>query len=152
MPRRPAGDIVPAGPLHAPLLAELHALAFPPAEAWSAAMFAGHLGQTGVFGLVHRAGGLVLARVAADEAEILTLCVAPEARRRGAGAALLAAAATRAAAAGAGRLFLEVAEANAAARALYAGAGFVEVGKRRGYYGPGRHALILGRNLRAVAV
>ena len=35
---------------------------------------------------------------------------------------------------GARQCFLEVADTNAAARALYASAGFVEVGRRPGYY------------------
>lgn len=97
----------------------------------------------------HRAGeaGFVLARAAADEAEILTLAVVPAWRRRGLGAALLAAAQRRAASLGAAQLFLEVAADNDAARALYAGAGFEAVGLRRGYYAGGRDALVLRRAL-----
>jgi GNAT superfamily N-acetyltransferase len=56
-----------------------------------------------------------------------------------------------AAAHGATRLFLEVAEDNAAARALYAAGGFVTVGRRRGYYarrlGPAVDALTMRRDL-----
>ena len=59
----------------------------------------------------------VEARVAADEAEVLTLAVAPAARRQGLGAALLETALLAAAAAGAGAMFLEVSTGNAAARA-----------------------------------
>jgi ribosomal-protein-alanine N-acetyltransferase len=44
-------------------------------------------------------------------------------------------------------MFLEVAEANAAARALYAAAGFAEVGRRRRYYADGGDALVLRRGL-----
>ena len=44
---------------------------------------------------------------------------------------------------GAVSMVLEVAEANEAARGLYAAAGFVPVGIRRSYYGAGRHAAIL---------
>ena len=44
------------------------------------------------FGLIHPLGGMILGRVAADEAEILTLAVAPAQRRRGIGSALLRAA------------------------------------------------------------
>jgi|TARA_B100001964_G_C14071093_1_gene525917 ribosomal-protein-alanine N-acetyltransferase len=52
---------------------------------------------------------------------------------------------------GAGELFLEVAEDNGAALALYAGAGFVQVGRRQGYYqgaGGARAALVLRSNPR----
>ena len=59
-------------------------------EAWSAAAIAAQLALPGTFGLIDPAGGMVLARVAADEAEILALAVAPPARRQGRGAALLA--------------------------------------------------------------
>ena len=131
-------------------LAALHAAAFP--ASWDAAAFAGLLGQPGVFAEVGQ-NGFILIRAVADEAEILTLAVRPEARRRGLGARLVETAADRAAGMGAERLFLEVAEDNAAARGLYAACGFTEAGRRRGYYrapGGGRtDALILARNLTA---
>lgn len=131
-------------------LAALHASAFP--APWDAAAFADLLGQAGVFAETLD-DGFILIRVVADEAEILTLAVRPEARRRGLGARLVETGAARAAALGAARLFLEVAEDNAAARALYAAAGFAETGRRRGYYpreGGGRtDALILSLNLTA---
>jgi ribosomal-protein-alanine N-acetyltransferase len=61
------------------------------------------------------------------------------------------AAAARAAAVGAASLFLEVAEDNAAGRALYDGLGFASVGRRPAYYarpgGPAVAALVLGRSL-----
>ncbi len=78
--------------------------------------------------------GFMLLSLAADEAEVLTLAVAPDSRRHGRGAALLAAATEAAAARGAMTIHLEVAKDNEAARALYAKAGFREVGHRRGYY------------------
>lgn len=112
-------------------LAALHAEAF--AAPWSARAFADLLGQAGVFALAE-ADGFILIRVVADEAEILTLAVRPAARRQGVGARLLGRAAVEAARRGAVQLFLEVAEDNVAARALYAAAGFGEVGRRRGYY------------------
>ena len=94
--------------------------------------------------------GFILIRVVADEAEILTLAVRPAARREGLGARLVEAAVVRAAARGAERMFLEVAEDNVAARALYARTGFVEAGRRRGYYaradGSREDALVLSLN------
>lgn len=128
-------------------LAALHAAAFPPAERWGADAIALMLEMPGTF-VVHQPGqGFVLARVAAEEAEILTLAVHPDARRRGHGATLLAGAMAGAAARGATAMFLEVAEGNAAARALYAAAGFAEVGRRRRYYPDGGDALVLKRSL-----
>jgi [ribosomal protein S18]-alanine N-acetyltransferase len=62
---------------------------------------------------------------------------------------LLEAAEARAAAAGALEMFLEVAEENAAARALYGRGGYVVVGCRRGYYRDGSDALVMRKTLRA---
>jgi ribosomal-protein-alanine N-acetyltransferase len=44
-------------------------------------------------------------------------------------------------------MFLEVAERNGAARALYAAAGFAAAGRRRRYYPDGADALVLRRSL-----
>jgi len=128
-------------------LAALHAAAFPPADRWGAEAIALLLDLPGTFALHEPDRGFVLARVAAGEAEILTLAVHPEARRQGHGAALLAGAMAGAVARGATAMFLEVAEGNAAARALYARAGFAEVGRRRRYYPDGGDALVLRREL-----
>jgi ribosomal-protein-alanine N-acetyltransferase len=135
--------IARAGPAHCFVLAAIHAAAFPGGEAWGVAMLAAQLGQPGVFGLLDEAGGMILVRVAADEAEILTLAVAPEARRAGLGRALLDAACAAARQGGATRLFLEVAATNAAARGLYGAAGFRQIGLRRRYYADGTDALMM---------
>ena len=140
-----------ATPHHAAVLAEIHAAAFPPREQWGADAMALQLGLPGAFGLVDARGGMVLARVAADEAEILTIAVLPEARRQGLGRALLEAAAAGAASRGAAALFLEVSAGNAAARALYAGCGFVPVGQRRRYYADGADALVMRKPLNPAA-
>ena len=84
--------------------------------------------------LVSRAQGFALGRVIGAEAELISLAVAPEARRAGLGRALLGAFATAAHARGATRAFLEVAADNKAALALYAAAGWRESGRRKGYY------------------
>ena len=81
-------------------------------------------------------------QAAGGEAEILTLAVAPAARGRGLGRALVTAAARHAVAMGANAFFLEVEEGNAPALALYAGLGFLQVGRRSGYY-EGRDARLL---------
>ncbi len=95
--------------------------------------------------------GFVLSRKAADEAEILTIATARAARGRGIGKGLLSRHLARLAAAGVRTLFLEVEETNAAARALYAQAGFEQVGRRTAYYakpdGSRADALVLKRPL-----
>jgi ribosomal-protein-alanine N-acetyltransferase len=139
--------IVQATPAHAHAMAAIHVACFPPRERWGADAMALQLGLPGAFGLIDPAGGFLLMRVAADEAEILTLAVAPEARWQGRAAGLLRAAAGQAAVGGARALFLEVAADNAPARALYAQAGFVEVGRRKRYYAGGSDALIMRRDL-----
>ena len=132
-----------ASRFHAGALAAIHAAAFPPGARWGADAMALQLEQPGGYGLVDAAGGFVLARVTVDEAELLTLAVAPAARRGGLGRALLAAAMDEAGRRGAGSMVLEVAEANDVARRLYARAGFARVGLRRDYYGVSSDAEIL---------
>jgi ribosomal-protein-alanine N-acetyltransferase len=89
----------------------------------------------------------VLSRIAADEAEILTIAVDPDCRGEGLGHQLLNAHLARLAARGVKNLFLEVEDDNRAARALYAKAGFEQVGTRQAYYarpdGSRGHALVL---------
>jgi len=81
-----------------------------------------------------RAIGFVVGRVVADEAEVLTIGVAAPRQSRGVARALLAAWIAEVRAAGAGNLFLEVADGNQPAIALYTRAGFRVTGRRPGYY------------------
>ena len=133
-------------------LARLHAAAFDRGAAWSAEAFAASIADPAVF-LCGGEAGVALGRVAADEAELLTLAVHPEARRAGLGRRLLAAFERDATVRGSARAFLEVAATNAAARALYAAAGYAEAGRRPGYYrygtGARQDALILAKPLAA---
>lgn len=114
-------------------LAETHQAAFDDDRPWQAGEFALLLGQKGVI-LAGDTDSYVLARVTADEAEILTLATHPSCRREGRAQKALAQCMIAAREAGATRLFLEVAADNAPARALYTAAGFVEAGRRKGYY------------------
>jgi ribosomal-protein-alanine N-acetyltransferase len=139
--------IVAATPAHAAVMAAIHAQSFPPGETWDAATVATQLSLPGSFGLVAGMGGMLLARVVAGEGEILTLAVAPRARRMGLAREMLRAAMAQAAGAGAITMFLEVARANQPARALYGESGFFEVGRRRGYYADGGDALVLRAEL-----
>lgn len=129
-------------------LAAIHRSAFD--DAWNAPAFEALLASPGVFGIRKGDAGFILSRAAADEAEILTLAVRPEERRAGLGAALLAAATEWAEGLGCAALFLEVAEDNPAALALYRSAAFAEVGLRRAYYARPRGAvaaLVMRRDL-----
>lgn len=135
----------PAGPADAALLAGLHGASFD--EAWDAESFAGMLSAPGGLGFVAEANavalGFAVARVAADEAEILSVGVLPAYRRSGVGRLLLARAAAAAHEAGAAAMFLEVAARNLAAQKLYEGLGFAGAGRRKAYYPDGDDALLL---------
>jgi len=108
-------------------------------DPWSARTFGSLIEEPRVYFAVARDGadrviGYIVAWMVADEAEIANLAVAPEARRGGVGRSLLDAALDTARGHGVHTVYLEVRESNAAARALYARRGFVEIGRRRGYY------------------
>jgi len=78
--------------------------------------------------------GYAVLSVAADEAHVLNLCIAPEVQGRGHGRRLLRALLLLARRRGAQRVFLEVRPSNAPAIALYHDEGFNEIGRRPRYY------------------
>ncbi len=123
-------------------MAALHARCFAHPRPWSETEFRDLLDSRGVFAL-SRPQGFLLGRVILDEAELLTLAVAREARRQGLGAALTAGFAAEAQRLGAVTAFLEVASDNAPAQALYRRQGWVEAGRRRNYYAPDIDGLTL---------
>jgi ribosomal-protein-alanine N-acetyltransferase len=137
-----------ATPLDAGLMAAIHASCFP--RPWDEAAMAQFIAGPGCLCLTASAldehgavpAGLLIARQAADEAEILTFGVSPSCRRMGFGRSLLRQAVVMLAASGAKRLYLEVEDDNEAALALYRGLGAVPVGKRTGYYEHGADASI----------
>ncbi|HVV31931.1 MAG TPA: ribosomal protein S18-alanine N-acetyltransferase [Vitreimonas sp.] len=135
----------------AALMAALHAQAFP--RPWSAEEIAKLLANPAVFALVSgktQAQGFAMGWTAAGDAELLTVAVVPEARRRGLGAALVTAAGVAALVRGAASMHLEVAEDNEAARALYAKLGYKEAGRRHAYYAGERgpiDAIVMRRTL-----
>jgi [ribosomal protein S18]-alanine N-acetyltransferase len=132
-------------------LSALHRRCFQTPAPWSAANFAAFAADPLVFLLIEGDAGFLLGRAVAGEAELLTLAVAPEARRRGLGRKLVGRFLYQARLRGAERAFLEVAADNAAGIALYESAGFSRVGLRRGYYqtpdGNRIDALVLARDL-----
>src|SRR5262249_11736721 len=140
-------------PRDATAIASLHAASF--RRGWSDGEIEGLLQDRAV--IAHRAtagralAGFILSRIAADEAEILSVAVKSAWRRRGIARALLALHMRRLAGMGVRTIFLEVDQDNVPALKLYQRAGFHEVGKRPAYYrdavGHGSSALILRRDL-----
>ena len=115
-------------------MAHLHARAFAgQGRAWSAQEFVDLLENTHVFS-VGGTRSFALGRVIADEVELLTIATDPELQGQGLGRACLLRYESLAVAKGATSFFLEVAEDNAPARALYRRAGYHETARRSGYY------------------
>jgi len=146
-------DLRLATPGDAAVLAAIHAACF--ARGWDQDSMAQFISGPGCLVLVasrtqsRPVEGFLIARRVEDEAEILTLAVHPACRRAGLARALVEMAMTRLSAAGAQKLFLEVDEANAPARALYRSFGAEEVGRRRRYYEHGADAVIFSLALSA---
>lgn len=135
-----------AGPFDAASIAALHAACF--ARGWDEAAMAQFLAAPSCLCLIAALApeappqGFLIARIAGDEAELLTLAVDPACRRRGLGRALLNEAIGALRAAGAKQMFLEVEDGNGAARRLYESHGAIPVGKRKAYYEHGADASI----------
>lgn len=137
---------------------EIHASGF--AQGWARGdleqmiLSSGHVADVQVArGLVGEyVTGFAISRIVAGEAELLTIVLEPETRGRGLAGGLLAHHALSVRKAGGEMLFLEVAADNAPALALYRKAGFVEIGRRKGYYPagggePSRDALTMRADL-----
>jgi ribosomal-protein-alanine N-acetyltransferase len=87
--------------------------------------------------------GHIITQSVDDEAELLAVGVAPEARRRGVARALLSAAHAAWVAAGVRSATLEVRVGNGPAIALYRAFGWFAAGVRRGYYADGEDAIVM---------
>jgi len=130
-------------------IAAIHADSFQ--RGWGEDEIRGLIGAHNVLG--HRVAigrklvGFIVSRLAAGEAEILSVAIAPAWRGRALARPLLDLHLRRLAGLGVRTVFLEVGPNNAPARALYKRAGFFEVGQRQGYYQSGAAALVLRRNL-----
>jgi len=95
------------------------------------------------YGIVAMGGG---------ESHLLNLCVRRDVRNRGVGRRMLRLCVERARQAGMEAMFLEVRPSNPRAIALYHSEGFVQVGRRKGYYqaeGGREDALVLKLDLNA---
>jgi len=140
-PWAPRVYVEAAGNEEADALSDVHATAF--GRTWTADEFATLLANPEAFALVarrlsafgvRRVIGFVLVRVAAGEAEILTIVVRPEYRGRGHGRLLMEEALRRLYRDRVAACFLEVEATNTAAVGLYRSLGFVVVGERKRYY------------------
>lgn len=119
-------------------LTKVHAECFP-VDPWSVRDFmellairgaSGHLAVSPENGI----SAFIIDLIGPDDAEILTIGVAPGARRRGLARVLIGDLTKRARQRGARRVLLEVAADNQAAIALYNSIGFIPLGERPGYY------------------
>lgn len=152
----PSGlHVEPANVADAEPIARLHAQGF--YRGWPRADFMSYLAdpeRTPAYVACdgrRRIAGFAMLRLAADEAELMTIAVDPKWRGRGVGAALLNAGFADLMMSPATRMFLEVAADNGPALALYRRHGFSEIGRRDGYYarpdGKPATALVMSRNL-----
>ena len=112
-------------------LENLHKVCFPN-KPWSASDFA-DLKKSGCDIIVSQ-NGFVVWRVVADEAEIITIGVHPNARKSGIASAMLAIIENDIKKRGGKKIFLEVAETNEPARKLYEANGYKKIGVRPKYY------------------
>ena len=130
-------------------VAELEARAFEGGvhDPWKASMFEEELAEPGrTWWVAHDRGSIVGfagGLMAGDCLEVMDIAVDPERRHEGIASRLLARLAYDGQTLGASEITLEVHEGNTAARGLYESLGFVQVGYRRDYYGPGNNAMIL---------
>lgn len=132
-------------PADAPALAVLHERCF--ARSWDERALSQFIGVPDCLALICAPRdvppqGFLIVRVAADEAELLTLCVLPDHRRQGLARALLSTATSQLRGGGTKRLFLEVDEQNTPALELYRTFGAEKVGLRSAYYEHGANAAI----------
>jgi ribosomal-protein-alanine N-acetyltransferase len=145
--------VEPASLRDAPHLAKLHGASFH--RGWGEGEFEEMLSQRNT--LVHRLRlgskfiGFAVSRMAADEAEILSIAIAPGQRGRGLSRQLLLTHLGHLAGRGVRTVFLEVEENNQPARRLYERAGFTVAGRRERYYreagGEQLNALVMRRDL-----
>ena len=145
--------VEPASLRDAPKLAELHGASFH--RGWGESEFEAMLTERNT--LVHRLRmgrktiGFAVSRMAADEAEILSIAVDAGHRGRGLSRTLLLTHLGHLAGRGVRTIFLEVEENNQPARRLYEWAGFGVVGRRERYYqqpgGEQLNALLMRRDL-----
>lgn len=146
--------IEPAQPGDAEACARLHAQGF--YRGWPREDFAAYIAgrDTPLYVACdarRKIAGFAMLRLAADEAELITIAVDPKWRSKGVGVALMRAVFADLRMTPAKKLFLEVAADNPAALRLYAKLGFARLSERHGYYerpdGGKATAIVMARDL-----
>ena len=113
-------------------MAEIHAASFD--KGWDALEMSAHTAKDICLGLGDPLSAFIICSKVEDESEILTIATHPDQRQRGLGRTLLDCMLQHLTEQGVKSLFLEVAEDNLAAQALYRRAGFSPIGRRPAYY------------------
>lgn len=133
-------EVLPCSIMDCAVLSRLHRLCF--YKKWSVSEFENLLSMPGVFarlirdtdGPGDRFGGFIVARIAGEEGEIISIGVVPNCRGQGFGSKLVRAVENQCRTAGALALLLEVADTNDLAVRLYKSLSFKTVGRRMNYY------------------
>lgn len=138
--------------LDIPALLPLERAIFPESP-WSAAQFREELAgvpKTRHYLVAHEGGAIIGyggIALAGEVADVHTIAVIPQYRKRGIATELLDRLESWAIAKGVTALMLEMREGNVEAQPLYESRGYRILSRRPDYYGPGIHALVMRRDL-----
>lgn len=127
-------------------LSKTHQAAFGVGKAWPASDFARYLKAPNCLILGDHTCFAVF-QIAGPEAELLTLAAHPIVRRQGRATMVLQSALAELKRRGVEDVFLEVAQNNQAARALYLKIGFGLIAERKNYYKDGQTAICMRRSV-----
>ena len=135
-------------------MAELHRAEPTGQRAWSETEFSAMLSASNALSVTCDAG-FALGQVIVDEAELFLIMTKPEHRKQGVGHRILALFERQAYQNAVQRIILEVADTNAAARALYSANGYQQIAVRKNYYtfpnGSHADAIVMEKHLQKTA-
>ena len=135
-------------------MAQLHRAEPTGQRAWSEAEFSAMLSASNALSVTCDAG-FAVGQVILDEAELFLIMTKPEHRNQGVGHRILATFEQQAFQNAVGRIILEVADTNTAARALYCANGYQRIAVRKNYYtvpdGSHGDAIVMEKHLQKTA-
>ena len=135
-------------------MAELHRAEPTGQRAWSEAEFSAMMSASNALSVTCDAG-FAVGQVILDEAELFLIMTKPEHRKQGVGHRILATFEQQAFQNAVRRIILEVADTNAAARALYSVNGYQQIAVRKNYYtfpnGSHADAIVMEKHLQKTA-
>ena len=135
-------------------MAQLHRAEPTGQRAWSEAEFSAMLSASNALSVTCEAG-FAVGQVILDEAELFLIMIEPEHRKQGVGHRILALFEQQAFQNTVRRIILEVADTNAAARALYSANGYQQIAVRKNYYtfpnGSHADAIVMEKHLQKTA-